>query len=150
MTPDAVIISIRQHFAEAILAGEKSFELRRLRPGFGASARVFIYVPLPSQKIVGWFDVAEVLEAAPPRLWRSVRGACALSRCAFNAYFDGAPVGFALRITKFQRFGEPLSLPAIRKVDSDFTPPQGYQYLRPDRPRDRRLHRRILHQSATA
>ena len=143
MDPDAAVLSIHEEFADAIFAGTKRFELRRLRPGFGRNARVFVYVPIPRQMIAGWFRVLEVIEARPSRLWPIVAGSSALTRGAFDAYFAGAPVGFALRIGSYQRLDRPMPLASIRQCVSDFAPPQGYHYLRDDRPRDLRIRKCI-------
>lgn len=139
MDPDAAVLSIHREYADAIFAGAKNFELRRLRPRFGRNTRVFVYVPVPLQVVVGWFYAAEVLEAAPPQLWRRVRNECGLSRSAFDTYFTGAQAGFALRIGFRARLAAPIPLSTIRRKVSDFSPPQSYQYLLANRARDLRI-----------
>ena len=53
VTADGVLMSIRPQYAEAILSGEKTVELRRRRPSFSAGTTVLIYSSAPLQTRAG-------------------------------------------------------------------------------------------------
>jgi predicted transcriptional regulator len=115
-------MSIRPRFAEAILDGRKLVELRRRRPPFVPGTLVLIYASSPLRRVVGWFEVGEVVAAAPGALWQQVGGGSSVSRKEFDTYFAGCEQAFAVSIAASGRL-RPAKLP-IR-------PPQSWQYLRP-------------------
>lgn len=126
-----LLMSIRPRFAEAILEGEKTFELRRKPPGLEPGARIVIYASAPTCHVVGWFEVARVIIDSPHALWPRVRDRAGVSRAEFRRYFAGSKVAHAIEIRTAERVA-PVALP-IR-------PPQSWQYLHSG---DRR-HRALL------
>lgn len=134
MTTD-VLMSIRPRFADAILAGSKTFELRRRRPSFGPGTTVLIYVSSPKQRVAGRFVSGDILAADPDRLWREVNASAGVSREEFDSYFAGCKVAYAIEVRDAQPI-KPTTLP--------FRPPQSWQYLRSG---DRR-HRSLIDRAA--
>lgn len=59
-------------------AGEKTVELRRVRPSIAPGSRVVFYETAPVAAVVAMAVVAEVFQTSPARLWRVVgdRSAC--------------------------------------------------------------------------
>ena len=126
-----VLMSIRPHYAEAILSGSKLYELRRRRPSFGEGSRVIVYSSSPDQHLLGTFEAGAIHEANPEKLWRLVRGHAGIDRPAFASYFAGCDVAYAIEVRSPQRL-EPTRL--------RFRPPQSYLFLLGGR----RGHRRVL------
>lgn len=143
MKGKSLLLSIHPQYAERIFRSEKRFELRRLRPRLTKGDTVVLYATSPCRAIVGTFTVGRLVEGAPASLWSSVSGSCGVSRRRFDAYFSGARTGFAIEVGAVRRLEEPIPLPDIRVAVPEFRPPQGYHYLRDDRPRDRTLHRMV-------
>ena len=131
-----LLISVRPEHAERILNGEKTVELRRLRPQLADNDSVVIYATSPTRAIVGTFTVAGLVEASPAQLWPTVAMNCGISRQQFIEYFHGAARAFAINLRNAKRLRQSLSLPTIRSTIPGFRPPQGYHYLRSDRPDD--------------
>jgi predicted transcriptional regulator len=117
----AAMMSIKPHFAEAILRGEKSLELRRQRPGLEAGTRVLIYASAPVKAVVGWFEVGQIQSSSPERLWRRAADCAGVTREEFDAYFAGCELAIGIEVAQAGRV-EPTA-PGIR-------PPQSWQYLR--------------------
>jgi predicted transcriptional regulator len=137
MVNQDVLMSIRPEYAEAILSGTKTFELRRRRPSFGKGSRVVVYSSSPDQRLLGTFEAGAVHEAAPDELWHRVSKKAGISRDAFNAYFDGCGVAYAIEVRAPRRLDpKPLR----------FRPPQSYLYLKPGR----RGHRTVLRWAAAS
>jgi predicted transcriptional regulator len=113
-------MSIRPRFAEAILDGEKTVELRRRRPSLPVGARVLIYASSPTQHVIGWFEVGNVVAERPTALWEKVRDRAGVSRQEFRAYFAGCDLAYAIEITATERVS-PVALP--------MRPPQSWQFL---------------------
>jgi predicted transcriptional regulator len=127
-----VLMSIRPAYAEAILSGDKTVELRRRRPSFAVGTKVLVYATSPEQRVRGAFEVGGVIADAPAALWEAVAHRAALDRAAFDAYFAGAETAYAIEIANARRIA-PTPIP-IR-------PPQSYQFLDPKRLRHRTVMR---------
>jgi predicted transcriptional regulator len=126
-----VLMSIRPEYAEAILSGAKIYELRRRRPSFAAGSRVVVYSSSPDQKLLGTFEAGEVHEAEPKALWEVVREEACITAEAFDAYFEGCRVAYAIEIRAPTRLvPKPLRI----------RPPQSYLFLKPGR----NAHRTVL------
>lgn len=122
----AIILSIKPQYAELILAGSKTVELRRV----WAARRVdtiAIYASAPIQRLVGVVKVMEVVRAKPTTLWGycSKRGG-GLSKAELSAYLDGKDTGFAVLLMDVRRFSQNVD---PRKVIKNFSPPQSFRYL---------------------
>jgi len=121
MVTDPVLMSIRPPYAEAILAGAKCFELRRRRPSFSSGTQVVIYSSSPLRRLLGTFEVGEVLEGTPEVLWGAVESKAGVDMGTFQKYFAGCSVGYAIEVRNPRR----LSPARLR-----FRPPQSYLFLR--------------------
>jgi predicted transcriptional regulator len=130
-----VLMSIRPEYAEAILSGKKTFELRRRRPSFGDGSRIVVYSSSPDRRLLGTFEAGAVHQASPDDLWRRVSKKAGITKVAFDAYFEGCGVGYAIEVRSPRRLDpKPLR----------FRPPQSYLYLKPSR----RGHRTVLRWAA--
>lgn len=125
--PNALLLSIKPRFADAIFRGEKTFELRRVRPRVEAGSLVLVYVTTPRCALEGAFEVKAVLEDSPQRLWGRIGAKCGVTKSEFTAYFSGADLGYAIEIARSWTLDDQISLNAMR--DCSIRPPQSYQYL---------------------
>ena len=123
----ALLLSIKPRFADSIFAGEKHFELRKVRPKIDAGDLVLVYVTVPRCGLEGAFRVGTVLEMSPERLWPRVRGRCALTKAEFMAYYEGKTTAFAIGILEAWRLETTVQLSELRS--EKIVPPQGYRYL---------------------
>ena len=130
MTCDAMILAVHCEFAEKILQGVKTVELRRVRPKYLAEGWLcVIYVPSPMKAVVGAFEVGSIVEEPVRRLWHLVRGGAGVTRQQFLDDFRGASRGVGISIARAWRFPQALGLKELRAV-GDFQPPQGFRYVR--------------------
>jgi predicted transcriptional regulator len=130
-----VLMSIRPEYAAAILSGSKTVELRRRRPSFAPGSRVVVYSSAPDQRLLGTFESGEIHAAKPDKLWKSVSQRAGISQQAFDSYFEGCDLAYAIEIHAPKRLDpEPLR----------FRPPQSYLFLQPAR----RSHRGVLQWAA--
>ena len=129
MQQNILLLSIRPEYAESILSGTKTVELRRTRPRVSAGDSVLIYISAPTMALSGKFEVADVISTTPSSLWRKVRTQSGITRKEFNEYYAGASVGYGIIVGKVWAFQERLPLNHLRKKIPGFHPPQGYLYL---------------------
>ncbi|MCZ7646216.1 MAG: ASCH domain-containing protein [Planctomycetota bacterium] len=125
----ALLVSIRPEFAAKIFQGTKRVELRRVRPRVEEGHGVLVYVSSPTKELQGAFEVRDVVEAPPKRLWREVGSHAGITREEFEAYFEGADTGYAIRIKRAWEFDRPQTLTSLRRRMPKFAPPQSYHYL---------------------
>ncbi len=118
------LLSIHPRFADAILGGDKTVELRRTRLSVDVS-HIVVYSTSPVRRVVGWFEVNGFERDRPSRLWRRYGVATCLSRKEFLAYFDGAAEGTAISVGRVVALDEPMELMTL----GSFTAPQSYRYL---------------------
>jgi len=119
-------LSIKPEYAEAILDGEKRFELRRKIFRDRSVTRVVIYASSPVKRVVGEVEVKGIIEAHPDDLWERTRDGACVARDFFDEYFKNRDVGYAIEVAHPKRYTTPLSLSAFCVA----RPPQSFCYLR--------------------
>lgn len=124
--PTRVLLSVKPRFAEAILAGVKKFEFRRVLFRRPHIKTIVLYASSPTCKVVGEFTLDEVLSLDPDSLWGATAGEGAIDREYFDEYFQGRTTGHALKVKRARRYRSPLSLLADFGIK---TPPQSFCYL---------------------
>jgi predicted transcriptional regulator len=126
----AVLISLRPHFAAGVIAGTKTFELRRTRPtGATPGMAVIVYATAPVLGIVGVCRLAEVFDGTRESIWRVAGQKSLLTRREFDRYFMGAENVVALRLERPLRSAKPLSLASMRHEWPGFHPPRTFRYV---------------------
>lgn len=126
----ALLISIQPRFANAILDGTKTIELRRTMPTLPPAALALIYASSPTKAVLGWATVDEVMRESPSALWRHHKDSTGVSSDEFTAYFAGRSAAFGLQLSAVRRADAALSLSALRAHGLE--PPQSWRYIATD------------------
>ena len=121
--PTRVLLSVKPQFAEAILAGEKTFEFRRLLFKRDDVRTIVLYASSPTCKVVGEFTLEEVLTLNLDDLWETTCHGGGIERSYFDEYFEGRSTGHALKVKRTRRYRSPLCL---RKDFGISHPPQSF------------------------
>lgn len=127
-----LLLSLKPRFAEAILSGMKSVELRRRPPQIATPTEALIYASSPTMELVGTCWVDDVIAMAPWTLWRTYGERCGVSRRDFMRYFDGCTTAHGLVISRPRRFDDAVGLTDIRREHAGFQPPQSFRYVSAD------------------
>ena len=127
MPKTALLLSIKPRFADAIFAGTKTIELRRVRPRVKPGDLVLVYVSAPRSQLEGAFLVESVLEGDPRDLWPVVGSLTDLTLDEYENYFSGAKTAFGIQIRDAWILPTPVDMSALR--NEDILPPQSYRYL---------------------
>ena len=117
------IISIHPSYADAILAGEKTIELRRRIPNISAGTLLWIYATQPTGAVVGVATIRNVARAHPSTLWKRHRNGTGIDHASFKAYFNGAQQGVAIALAAARRI-VPITIEQLREIRDSFHPPQ--------------------------
>ena len=126
-----LLLSIRPKFSFKIFRGEKTVELRRVRPAVGHGDLVLVYTSSPECSLTGAFLVGEILAGTPKKIWPHVISSGGVTRDEFDQYFNGAETAYAIGIQKAWTFDKPVCLAELRAQIPRFHPPQSYRYMTP-------------------
>lgn len=127
-----LLLSIRPKYAELILNGQKTVELRRVRPKVAPGDLVLLYASSPTCELVGAFTVDAIEVSSPTALWKRHGSALGVTRSQLYAYFKGTSRAVAISVKAPRRIRHPLTLADLRSQLPGFVPPQSYVFLHPD------------------
>lgn len=130
-TDRALLLSLKPTFAELLLSGEKTVELRRVRPRAAAGTLAIVYASTPVRAVLGTCTVADIGEEHPSVIWRLHGPRTGLRWHEFNEYFLGQGSAVAITVIAPCRLDEPVPLRVLRAGPYGFSPPQSFRYLTP-------------------
>ena len=119
-----LLISIKPEFVKKILAYEKLYEFRKSIFKEDVD-KIFIYSTYPVKKIVGYFEVGEIICESPQELWNSFSEVSGISKKDFFKYYANSNKGFAIKINNLHIFEEYIDMNQYE----DFRAPQSFCYV---------------------
>jgi predicted transcriptional regulator len=125
----ALLVSVKPHYAELLLSGAKTVELRRVRPRIAAGALVLIYASAPAMQLVGTATVAAIASERLDEIWRHYADRTGLDRPAYDSYFVGRHIAVAITLADVRALHRRIPLAELRRRISGFQPPQSFRYL---------------------
>lgn len=128
-TERRLLLSVKPRFAESILSGAKTIELRRTRPRLELPTEALLYASSPTMALVGSCRVDAVVAMSPTALWNKWGGSAGVTRSEFRAYFEGAALGYGLLLSNTERLPSPIGLDSLRQFWPGFQPPQSFGYV---------------------
>lgn len=121
-----VLLSIKPEYADRIFNGEKKFEFRKAMFKNSNVTTVVIYATMPVGKVVGEFEIDEIIKDCPSKLWKITKSFAGITQDFFESYFDGRDAGYAIGVKKAIRYEKPLDLKSFLPKG---IPPQSFCYL---------------------
>lgn len=119
-----LVLSIKPEYLQRILDGTKKYEFRKRIPKEKVSKLVF-YCTAPTQQIVAWANVLDIISASPAEIWKQTSEVAGISAEKYNEYFEGCERAYAYRLGNVCQYDAPKSL-----EDFDLTaPPQSFVYV---------------------
>jgi predicted transcriptional regulator len=123
-----LVLSLKPRFAEAILTGTKTVEVRRVRPRMSVPTLALLYASGSARALVGTCVVRSVARYPAGELWQLHGAGTALSRTEFDAYLLGRDCGVALLLERPEPLAAPIPLHTLRQAHG-FRPPQSFAYV---------------------
>ncbi|HEL2041511.1 ASCH domain-containing protein [Streptococcus suis] len=121
------LLSIKPEFVAEIIEGRKKFEYRKKVFKRSDISSIVVYATKPYGKVVGEFEIAEIIEENLDTLWNETRKFSGISEEFFYDYFKDRESGFAIKIKKFIEYEEHLEL---SEFDSSIkVAPQSFCYI---------------------
>ena len=124
----ALVLSLKPRFAEAILAGIKTVEVRRVMPRITVPTLALLYASGSARALVGTCVVRSVARYPADGLWHLHGADTALSRAEFDAYLQGRDCGVALLLERPEPLAASIPLHTLRQAHG-FRPPQSFAYV---------------------
>ncbi|WP_420610494.1 hypothetical protein [Candidatus Poriferisodalis sp.] len=129
LDPDrALVLALKPRFAEAMLAGTKTVEVRRAMPRITVPTLALLYASGSVRALVGTCLVRSVARYPADELWHLYGTDTALSRVEFDAYLQGRDSGVAVLLESAEPLAAPISLHTLRRAHG-FRPPQSFAYV---------------------
>lgn len=122
---EIALMSIQPKYAEKIAKGEKKIEFRK-KVFASTVKKVYVYSSSPAKKIMGYFNVTEIIKDTPERLWKQYHSIGFITYEDFMDYYKGHDVGYGIMVREFIRFSKPLD---PKQHDPSFRAPQSYCYI---------------------
>ncbi len=120
-----VLLSIKPEFAFKIFEGKKKFEFRKVIFKNPNVKTVVVYASSPVQRVIGEFEIADILSFDPSEVWRQTKKHSGISEDFFYEYFADREIAHAIKIKNPKKYKQPLLL-----LDNfNVSPPQSYLYL---------------------
>lgn len=119
-----ILLSIKPEFVSKILAHEKLYEFRKSIFKQDVE-KVYIYSTYPVKKIVGYFEVGEIISESPIDLWNSFADVSGICEKDFFKYYYCCDEGFAIKINNLCVFEEFIDM---NKYEN-FRAPQSFCYI---------------------
>ncbi len=130
LDPDRMIVlSLKPRFAEAILAGVKTVELRRTEPKIVVPTRALLYAASPVRALLGTCIITSVQPLDLVTLWQQHGSGSGLLYHEFQQYYEGVDVGTALTLVQPSAFSRRIPLQDLRAKPKGFRPPQSFAYV---------------------
>lgn len=120
-----VLLSIKPQFAERIFDGTKKYEFRKAIFKNRDIKTVVVYASSPVQRVIGEFEIADIISEKPESLWEMTKEHSGISEEFFFDYFDQKETAFAIRVRKPRRYRKSRSLQSSYHT----TPPQSFMYI---------------------
>jgi predicted transcriptional regulator len=121
-----VLLAIKEEFATKIFDGSKRYEFRKSIFKRSGITSVVVYVTAPTAKVVGEFEIGEVLIGEPEKLWEQTKQASGITKKFYDQYFDDRNTAYAIEVKSVNRYRTPKDL------RNDFNigfAPQSWVYL---------------------
>lgn len=121
-----VLLSIKPEFAQKIFEGTKKYEYRRVIFKNPLIKRIVVYASAPISKVIGEFDIEEIISDEPDLLWEDTKQFSGISKSYFKEYFEGKDVGFAIKVKRTKIYSKPKCIYETYGV----RPPQSFAYIK--------------------
>ena len=81
---------------------------------------------MPVGKIIGEFEIEQILMEHPSRLWKITKKYAGITEKFYDEYFDGRDKAYAIEIKSFYEYDTPI---CPYSNNENFTAPQSFKYI---------------------
>lgn len=121
-----VLLSIKPEYADKILSGEKRFEFRKSIFKKEGIRTVIIYATMPVGKVIGEFNIKNILSDKPEFIWDRTRDLSGITKSFFDSYFYERSKAYAIEVESVKKYDTPICLSDIK---TGLKAPQSFTYI---------------------
>jgi predicted transcriptional regulator len=93
---------------------------------YGRISKVVVYASHPVQRVVGEFEIDEILALNQKSLWKKTKRFSGIAKTYFDDYFGEKETAYAIKIKGAKRYEQPVIL---QQLCPSARPPQSFMYL---------------------
>lgn len=116
-------LSIKRIYAERIVSGVKTIELRKRPLGMELGDLILLYETAPDSMIRGGFIADKTVSLPVTKMWVQYNSVMGVEKEFYDSYFDNCEVAYGTLVYQSFSFSG-LSLAQIHKLCPGFVPPQ--------------------------
>jgi len=124
----AVLLSVRPRYANALLAGTKTAEVRRRFPHQPRGTIFYLYSSTPDRAILGTVQLDGIDRPTADRVWPQYADQIEIEEAALGDYLAASASAAILRVSKPARWQHKVPLELLRSC-LQLEPPQSFRYL---------------------
>ena len=122
-----ILLSIKPEYVAKIFDHTKQYEFRKKMPRKPVK-KVVVYSTDPEQRVVGEFEVLEIIKMKPSPLWETTKREAGITRAKYREYFHGCEMACAFKIGNTLLYETPKNLNDY----GIYSAPQSFNYLKDD------------------
>ena len=127
-----LLISVKPEFANKIMEGSKTIELRKSAPKTEEGDLIVIYSTMPEKAVLGIGTVGEIIKSSPEEIWLNHSEQLGIDKLRFDQYYSGHSSAIGIAINNIRKYTEKVPLSLIKEKFPRFSPPQTFRYLNED------------------
>jgi len=125
-----LILSVQPEYAEKIMLGKKTVEVRRKFSKSWEGVRFNLYASSPRKCLMGEAKIERVIESSPEIIWEHFSTQVACSKQEFDNYTYGADKVYALVLNDIKPYMYPIHLTQIEHLlRKNLNAPQSYSVV---------------------
>lgn len=126
-----LLISVKPEFAEKIMNGEKTIELRKSAPKKVSKENyILIYVTSPVKELWGICKINNIIKEDPTEFWKNYGSQTGITETQFSEYYRTNRNAFGIELKDVRNFSKyAIELKQLKKAFPNFMPPQTYSYI---------------------
>lgn len=126
----SILLAIRPRFAQKILEGKKTVEIRRRFSTKWIGGRASLYASMPVGGLVGEATIADVVRGRPDHIWNRFHNEAGCTQDEFENYTKDTADIYAVILSDVRPYASPLPKEQMSGlVGSTLTAPQSYRAL---------------------
>lgn len=125
-----LLLSVRPRFAQSLLAGTKTAEIRRRFPDVPEGMSVVIYSSSPQKAVLGTMRARRLVRSNVVDIWQQYSDVIDIQQAELADYLAGASECSVLELDSPNVWSRPVPLEDLRRV-LRVEPAQSFRYLTP-------------------
>jgi len=117
------VLSIKHIYAERIISGVKTIELRKRPLGMELGDLILLYETVPDSVIRGGFIAGKTISLPVSEMWDQYNLVMGVEKEFYDSYFENCAVAYGTLVSQSFSFNS-LTLDEIKNLCSGFVPPQ--------------------------